>query len=223
MRKKTVYSMCCLCVFFWISAVQAAGVPVPARIGGTVTVDGVQLTQSTDNGYIFEVIKTSGSAIKDLNGNKAQDDDGLSDGDLWYVIDIPIFDADTQAEGVNPGDTVRIQVLKNGSLLVVTSPASGEFTVGGSGSSEQMNLVASSSVQSDGDVAPLGSRDGVVNVADALVCLRFALGLETPTAEDVLHGDVAPLDASNQPDPDGSLTVADALVILRKALGLVSF
>ena len=75
----------------------------------------------------------------------------------------------------------------------------------------------------DGDVAPLGNRDGIVNVGDALVALRFALTLEIPTEEDILHGDVAPLDASGQPDPDGQITVGDALVILRKALGLITF
>jgi len=62
-----------------------------------------------------------------------------------------------------------------------------------------------------------------VNVGDALVTLRFALTLETPTQEDILHGDVAPLDADGQPNPDGTITVGDALVILRKALGIIFF
>jgi hypothetical protein len=75
----------------------------------------------------------------------------------------------------------------------------------------------------DGDVAPLGNRDGTVNVGDALVGLRFALDLETPTQEDMGHGDVAPLDANNHPNPDGYITVGDALVILRKALGIIFF
>ena len=75
----------------------------------------------------------------------------------------------------------------------------------------------------DGDVAPLGARDGTVNVGDALVALRFALGLESPTPDDSIHADVAPLDADNKPNPDGVITVGDALVILRKALGLVYF
>jgi len=73
----------------------------------------------------------------------------------------------------------------------------------------------------DGDVAPLGNRDGIVNVGDALVTLRLALGLETPGPEDICHGDIAPLDVNGQPDPDGQITVGDALVILRKALGLL--
>ncbi|MBN1227373.1 MAG: Ig-like domain-containing protein, partial [Deltaproteobacteria bacterium] len=77
----------------------------------------------------------------------------------------------------------------------------------------------------DGDIAPLGSPDGQVNVGDALVGLRFALGLEPghPTTNELCHGDVAPLDTINQPSPDGEITVGDALVILRKALGLISF
>jgi len=75
----------------------------------------------------------------------------------------------------------------------------------------------------DGDVAPLGSRDGKVNVGDALVALRFALTLESPTQEDIQHGDVAPLDAQGLPNPDGVINVGDALVILRKALGIIGF
>ena len=75
----------------------------------------------------------------------------------------------------------------------------------------------------DGDVAPFGNRDGTVNIGDALVALRFALGLETPTQEDMGHGDVAPLDAGGQPEPDGVINVGDALVILRKALGIIGF
>ena len=74
----------------------------------------------------------------------------------------------------------------------------------------------------DGDLAPLGNRDGIVNVGDALVALRFALGLETPTEEDIEHGDIAPLDPQGQPNPDGVINVGDALVILRMALGLVA-
>lgn len=74
----------------------------------------------------------------------------------------------------------------------------------------------------DGDVAPLGNRDGIVNVGDALIALRFALDLETPTEEDKKHGDVAPLDAQGQPNPDGQINVGDALVILRIALGIIS-
>ena len=76
-------------------------------------------------------------------------------------------------------------------------------------------------VISDGDLAPLGNRDGTVDVGDAMVALRFALGIEIPSPDDILHGDIAPLDNQNRPKPDGLITVGDALIILRKALGII--
>lgn len=75
----------------------------------------------------------------------------------------------------------------------------------------------------DGDVAPLGNRDGNIDVGDALVALRFALDLEAPTQQDIEHGDVAPLDANNKPSPDGVINVGDALIILRKSLGQITW
>jgi hypothetical protein len=87
----------------------------------------------------------------------------------------------------------------------------------------QLTGVGTMPPQSDGDVAPFGNRDGAVNVGDALVALRFALELETPTQEDMQHGDVAPLDAQGLPNPDGKITVGDALVILRKVLAIIDF
>jgi len=70
----------------------------------------------------------------------------------------------------------------------------------------------------DGDLAPPGNLDGIVSLADALVALRYALGLITPVTQDILnHGDVAPPGS-----PDGLMKIADALIILRVALGLTS-
>jgi len=74
----------------------------------------------------------------------------------------------------------------------------------------------------DGDLAPIGARDGVIGIADALVALRYALSLITPIpADDLYHGDVAPL-ISGVPNPDGKITIADALTILRVALNLTT-
>jgi alpha-tubulin suppressor-like RCC1 family protein len=70
----------------------------------------------------------------------------------------------------------------------------------------------------DGDL----NGDGRVDIADALRALQIAVALFEATPAELLHGDVAPLDASGVPAPDGSIGVADALVILRKAVGLVS-
>jgi hypothetical protein len=63
---------------------------------------------------------------------------------------------------------------------------------------------------------------GPVGVADAVKALRIAVGLITATADDMLHGDVAPL-VNGVPAPDGRIDVSDAMLVLKKAVGLVSF
>ncbi len=125
--------------FVFLSGSVAEGVPPqPARIGGTVTVDGIQLTQATATGFTFVVTKQNGTAYVP----NAEDTDGLNDFDR-YVIDIPIYDPNNQPGGANPGDTAIIHVYKDGSELSVTSPSNGQFTVGASGSSTQINLSVS--------------------------------------------------------------------------------
>jgi hypothetical protein len=71
---------------------------------------------------------------------------------------------------------------------------------------------------SDGKLGAVGP----VGVADAVKALRIAVGLITATADDMLHGDVAPL-VNGVPAPDGRIDVSDAMLVLKKAVGLVSF
>jgi len=63
---------------------------------------------------------------------------------------------------------------------------------------------------------------GTVNISDALRALHIAVGLITPTLDDMIRGDVAPL-VNGIPAPDDRIGVDDALLILKKAAGLVSF
>ena len=60
------------------------------------------------------------------------------------------------------------------------------------------------------------------SVVDILLATQIALGLKTPTADEMLHGDVAPL-VAGVPAPDGVFNAADLLLIQRKVLGLVSY
>jgi len=71
---------------------------------------------------------------------------------------------------------------------------------------------------SDGDM----TRDGRVELADALGALRYSVGLVQASAAEKMRADVAPL-VNGQPDPDGVVDITDALVILRKVVSLVSF
>ena len=60
---------------------------------------------------------------------------------------------------------------------------------------------------------------GVVNIADVLLATRIALGSLTPTTNQLLRGDAAPIIAS-LPAPDGVINAGDIVVIQRKALNL---
>jgi hypothetical protein len=78
----------------------------------------------------------------------------------------------------------------------------------------------------------IGSKDGIVIpaadgapakfepvIADALKSLNFAMKVETPMPDDLLHGDVAPL-VNGVPQPDGVINLGDTIVILRRVVGL---
>lgn len=118
------------------AAANVSQIPIPARIGGTVTVDGTQLTQATAAGYTFKVTKQDGSAYV-----PAAESSGLNTLD-WYVFDIPIYNASSQPGGANPGDAAVVHVYKDGKELTVSSPSGGQVTVGAEGSTTQIPLVA---------------------------------------------------------------------------------
>jgi len=69
-----------------------------------------------------------------------------------------------------------------------------------------------------GDIAPHGTPDGQVNIADVLVALRIEAGLITPSPLDMARGDVSPVG-----NPDGVIDMADVLLILRKVMYLPSY
>ncbi len=65
--------------------------------------------------------------------------------------------------------------------------------------------------------------DGHVNVQDAIVALRMAVGLQHPTPNELLAGDVAPFPgADGRTLGDGRISVLDAVRILRYAVKLDS-
>jgi photosystem II stability/assembly factor-like uncharacterized protein len=56
-------------------------------------------------------------------------------------------------------------------------------------------------------------------LTDALKSLSFAMKVETPTAAELLHGDVAPL-VNGVSQPDGEINLGDTIVTLRRVVGL---
>ncbi|KJU86667.1 secreted protein, partial [Candidatus Magnetobacterium bavaricum] len=73
------------------SMTYAAGVPLPYRIGGTITSSGGLLIQADTKNLVVTVKGPDGSNYKDVNDNIAQDKDGLDSNNI-YIIDIPIYD-----------------------------------------------------------------------------------------------------------------------------------
>lgn len=69
------------------------------------------------------------------------------------------------------------------------------------------DVFAGASQPLPGDV----NTDGVVNVADAVLVLRIAVGLYLPQDAQKAAGDI---------NEDGEVSVADAVLILRKSVGV---
>lgn len=63
----------------------------------------------------------------------------------------------------------------------------------------------------DGDVAPLGSPNGVVDAADYMVAMRIVLGQVPVSGLELSHGDLYPIGA-----PDGTIDLSDLVLILQK-------
>jgi hypothetical protein len=160
-------------LFFVLTA--HAQIPRPARIGGTLTADSIQITRANDTGYTFVVTRDDGTPFNP----PAQDTDGLNDSDL-YLINIPIYAPD-QPGGANEGDKAVIHVYKDGDELTVTVPLNGEFIVPESGVTMPTDLVAESGSENQPPVANAGP-DQTVN-----------------------EGEQVTLDGSDSSDPDDGI------------------
>jgi len=62
----------------------------------------------------------------------------------------------------------------------------------------------------DGDLAPLGAPDGLINAGDYLIAQRIALGELAPTAVELSHGDLYPPGS-----PDGVINTSDLILLLK--------
>lgn len=130
-----------------------------------------------------------------------------------------------QVNGVDFGSPVQVvngvatltttQLTTTGSLSI-TAVYSGDSN--DAGSTTLAAVTETVTPTHTGDI----NGDGVVNAADVMLAQQFALGLKTPTSDELARGDVAPL-VNGVPAPDGKINGADVLVIEEKALGLLNF
>jgi hypothetical protein len=111
-----------------------------AVIEGTAIIDDKIVTENNDNGYTIKLLKTDGTPLLPV----AEDSDGVNANGLYH-IEIPLYDAINQS-GVNPGETVLINVLKGNNKLKIKSPLNGIVKVGVSGSITKLDIVAVSNM-----------------------------------------------------------------------------
>ncbi len=114
-----------------------AAPPVPARIGGTLTIDGVQATHESTDVYAVSVLTTAdGETFEEVAATQGLNEAG------WYSLNIPIFDADEQPDGLNPGEEAWLRLTRNGVAQVIASPTGGRIVVGESASVAEIDVAA---------------------------------------------------------------------------------
>ncbi|HXE96117.1 MAG TPA: protease pro-enzyme activation domain-containing protein [Dongiaceae bacterium] len=132
--------------------------------------------------------------------------------------------------------TVSQSVNYSASASPVTAvPAAGYYFVNWTGdngfvASAINPLTVSNVTASQNITANFAMVDGILipapgktkpDISDAIRGLSIALGQITPTANDLIRADIAPLGANNKPKGDGVINIYDVIGILRMAVGLI--
>lgn len=137
MLKKTSATTMFFFLFF-VPMQLHAQIPIPAKVGGTLTVNGTQITHEEGAAYTFEITKQDGSSY-----TPGAESAGLDSSSDWYTVSIPLFHAE-QPGGAGTGETAVIHVYQNGQELNILSPSQGQIQVGEEGSRTIIHLEAQS-------------------------------------------------------------------------------
>lgn len=138
-------------------------------------------------------------------------DDGLPILNVEETIQLNVLALDTDGDGLSDFDEINTY-----GTLVNNPDTDGDFISDGD---EINNATGSSSNPldplsfpnfADGDIAPLGSPDGLINAADYLVAQRIVLGELIATSLELAHADVYPVGS-----PDGVINASDLILILQ--------
>ena len=175
-----------------LTIVPAVGDNSLTSVTVTVFDDGVPVLSDSETFEIDVALDSDGDGLSDddeiniygtLPDNPDSDADGLSDGDEILIYSTLPNNADSDGDFISDGDEVT-----NGS---------------------NPNNPLSWPNYADGDIAPLGSPDGLVNAADYLVAQRIVLGEISPSPLELAHGDLYPVGM-----PDGVIDVSDLILLL---------
>ncbi|MDM8536228.1 hypothetical protein QUF70_05695 [Desulfobacterales bacterium HSG17] len=179
MLKKKLFLAITLFLFLAISNAWAV-IPLPCRIGGTLTVNDKIITHKNDTVYTFIVTNEDSIPFTPT----AEDNDGLNKYNN-YVIDVPVYEPYDQAGGARPGDIGIINVYKNGSKLLVTSPAGGYFVVNEGGSEIRIDIKAITGPSDDDCQDQIDKLeifdvkgDGIIGLEEAIQALQIISGIK---------------------------------------------
>ncbi|MEN8108494.1 MAG: choice-of-anchor B family protein [Pseudomonadota bacterium] len=173
----------------------------PGNPGNTATVSADEIDSNTaDNTVMF-----STTVLPD------QDADGLDDAFEAAIGTNPLL-PDTDEDGVTDYDEVAF----DGDAGAYTpgqdmNPRSSDTDIDLLGdATDPLPLLFN---YADGDLAPRGDLDGVINVADVLIATRIVMGTIQPTDEERAHGDLYPSGVL-----DGIINLSDLILIQQLAL-----
>ena len=136
-----------------------------------------------------------------------------SDGTTTTVLPIWSVSPTTYASIGSSGALTTLAVASDQAVALTVSYTSGAVT---KTATKDVTISKQAVLSILGDI----NDDNVVDIGDALMALRIAVGLIPKDSKYLTKGDVAPL-VAGRPQPDGVITVADALTILRVCVGLV--
>ena len=115
------------------------------------------------------------------------------------------------------GSTVYVRDAAGNVIGSAPVSAAGTWSIPLSGAATPLNIYALDAVGNNSRNGNI-TGSGTVGLADALKALKFSVGIEKPTADEFLRGDVAPL-VSGISRPDGKIDIDDVMLILMKVIG----
>jgi hypothetical protein len=134
-------------------------------------------------------------------------DDGLPNVSSQVSFQLTVNIYDTDGDGLSDPDEINIY------LTSPTNPDSdGDFIDDGDevNNGSDPNDDTSWPNFADGDIAPLGNPDGLINAGDYLLMQRIALGDLTAGPLELSHGDLYP-----EGSPDGVINISDLIQLLK--------
>jgi hypothetical protein len=186
-----------------------------------LTVDGVSVkTQTIGNSYVLNNIKSDHAVIATFAVNSYSITSSVNNGAAGSISPSGsqrVNHGASQAYQIIPVAGATLADLQLDGVSVKTQVVNGVYTL--LNVTKDHSLVATFSIPAavvlpDGDL----NRDGKVDISDALLALKMSVGLLTPTATDIAHGDVGPM-KNYKPVPDGKIDINDVVVMLQRAVG----